>query len=345
MAFSGNQPERQRWRWPQFSILELLVVTAIFAVLWGFLAIRVERDELPGNIGASFVLLLGLLCWKTVRLNEHFFQFRRPRTADNTGQPQSRPSTLRDAWFVVLPILVLAFYTHWFIYFAIRGTGHFSPLLPEGDPGHVSWAEAWWMGAEILAVGILWLSTGAWVCVMVERHPSIRYKLAWAVSAIVLSPIACPFVYFTNCAQEHSQHRTAAESAFGGPSWRLTAWPVRWRRAERNEYRRTPTRRAEAQEPMVLLLPGSALSAFAALCAIVFWAGFFAPLSLDYNVKATYSQMPTDDHQLEKWLKLQQGVVSNTVTISREGHTVRVGFITEGSAFGLRTIPRLAESL
>ena len=104
---------------------------------------------------------------------------------------------MRNAWFVVFPVLVLAFYIHCFIYFAISGTGSFSPLLPEGHPGHVSWAEAWWMFAEILAVGVLWFSTGAWVCVMVERHPSIRYKPAWEASAIVLSPIACPFVYFT----------------------------------------------------------------------------------------------------------------------------------------------------
>ena len=87
-----------------------------------------------------------------------------------------------------------------------------------------------------------------------------------------------------------------------------------------------------------------ALLAFAALCAIVFWAGFFTPLSLGYHVKATYSQMPTDDHQLEKWLTVQQGVVSNTVTISREGHTVRVGFITEGSAFGRAPFPDLPKA-
>ncbi len=197
MALSGDQHERQRWRRPQFTILELLVVTAILAALWGFLAIRVERDELPATIVLSLVLLWGLLCWKTVRLNNHFFQSRKRMTADNTGQPQTRPSVLRDAWFIVFPVLVLAFFTHWFIYIAMKGTGSFSTLLPEGHPGHVSWAEAWWMFAEILAVCILWFSTAAWVCVMVERHPSIRYKLAWEASAIVLSPLACPFVYFT----------------------------------------------------------------------------------------------------------------------------------------------------
>ena len=62
MALSGDQHERQRWRRPQFTILELLVVTAILAALWGFLAIRVERDELPATIVLSLVLLWGLLC-------------------------------------------------------------------------------------------------------------------------------------------------------------------------------------------------------------------------------------------------------------------------------------------
>ncbi len=195
MALSGYQHERQRWRWPQFSILELLLVTAGLAALWKFLLLRNELD--PGAIAGSFVLLWGLLCWKTVRLNNHLFQFRKRSTADKAGQPQSPPSALRDAWFVVFPVLVLAFYTHLFIYSTMRGTGFFSTALPEGHPGHISWAEAWWLFAETSAVGILWFSTGAWVCVMVERHPSIRYKLAWEALAIVLSPIACPFVYFT----------------------------------------------------------------------------------------------------------------------------------------------------
>ncbi len=58
--------------------------------------------------------------------------------------------------------------------------------------------------------------------------------------------------------------------------------------------------------------------------------------------------MPTDDHQLEEWLKVQKGVVSNTVRISREGRTVFVGFITEGSAFGrppFPDVPKACESL
>ena len=200
MTLPSDQHERQRWRWPQFTILELLLVTAVLAALWGILANQVKRDELPGAILSSFVLLWGLLCWKTVRLNNHFFQSRKRMNVDSAGRPEIPPSALRDAWFVVFPVLVLVFYTHWFIFMAMRGTGFFSPLLPEGHPGHVSWVEAWWMAAEISAVGILWYSTGVWICVMVQRHPLIRYKFAWEVSAIVFSPIACPYVYFTRTA-------------------------------------------------------------------------------------------------------------------------------------------------
>ncbi len=87
------------------------------------------------------------------------------------------------------------------------------------------------------------------------------------------------------------------------------------------------------------------LLAVLAFCAILFLvAGFLAPVSLGYNVKATFSQMPNDDHQLEEWLKVQKGVVSNTVRISREGHTVFVGFITEGSAFGRPPFPDLPKA-
>jgi hypothetical protein len=90
MALSGDQPERQRWRWPQFSILELLLVTAGLAALWKFLALR--HELMSGTIIPSFVLLWLLLCWRTARLNKHSFQFRKRSTTDNTGQPQSPPS-------------------------------------------------------------------------------------------------------------------------------------------------------------------------------------------------------------------------------------------------------------
>ncbi len=62
-----------RWRWPQFSLRELLAAVTALAVLWGVLAVRLERDELAGCVVASLVLVWALLCWRTVRLN------RRPR--------------------------------------------------------------------------------------------------------------------------------------------------------------------------------------------------------------------------------------------------------------------------
>ena len=131
MTVSGDQPERKRWRWPQFTILELLLVTTGLAALWGFLAGRHELNS--GSVVGSFGLLWALLCWKTVRLNNHFFQSQNRDSADKGVQTQIPPSALRDAWFVVFPVLILAFYTHFFIYAAMRGTDSFSTCAPRGS--------------------------------------------------------------------------------------------------------------------------------------------------------------------------------------------------------------------
>jgi hypothetical protein len=198
MASLSNQPER--WRWPQFTIRELLLVTAGLAAFWKLSALQAERNGLPYvhlAIMPSFMLLWFILCWRTIRLNSHFFRSRNRGSADNVGQVQIPPSRLRDAWFIVFPIVVISFYTHWSIYIAMKGTATFSPVMPEGYPGHVSWAVAYWAFTEMFAVAFLWISTGAWVCVMIERHPFIRCKLVWKVSAVVVSPIVSPLVYFT----------------------------------------------------------------------------------------------------------------------------------------------------
>jgi hypothetical protein len=215
MESSGDQPERQRWRWPQFTIRGLLVVTAILAAFWGLLlAIGVKRDELPPFIAASFVVLWGLLCLRTVRLNrpspKHW-------TLDDTGRPQVPPSRFRDAWFVVVPVLVLAFHAHLLIYMATQGADVYSPAIPAGYPGHVSWAEFWCIFAEFLTIAILWYSMGIWVCVMIPRHPLIRFKLAWRLLALVLSPLVCPFLYFTRLhpkkvADVQQSHRLASQN-------------------------------------------------------------------------------------------------------------------------------------
>lgn len=116
---------------------------------------------------------------------------RRNAVLTRSGRPW-----LRDAWFVAMPLLVLAFYVHSAIFLMMKGVTTVSPILPEGNPGHVSWAVAWWLFAETGAVGIVWFGTVAWICAKVWREPSIRYKIVCGIAAFVLSPIICPLIYF-----------------------------------------------------------------------------------------------------------------------------------------------------
>lgn len=79
MSHSKDQTERRRWHWPRFTTRELLLTTGMLAALWGFLAVRVERDEWIGSVVGSFVLVWGFLCWKTVRTNSEFFRINKRR--------------------------------------------------------------------------------------------------------------------------------------------------------------------------------------------------------------------------------------------------------------------------
>jgi hypothetical protein len=58
----------KKLRWPQFSNMEILLVVALFAAIWGFVAIR-SPEDVPVTIIASSVLLFHLLCWKVIRAN------------------------------------------------------------------------------------------------------------------------------------------------------------------------------------------------------------------------------------------------------------------------------------
>lgn len=69
MEPGSNKSDRRRWAWPRFSLKELLVLVALLAALWGFLAAREETDELIASIVGSGVAVWGLLCWKAVRAN------------------------------------------------------------------------------------------------------------------------------------------------------------------------------------------------------------------------------------------------------------------------------------
>jgi hypothetical protein len=77
MSQSKGQIDRRRWQWPRFTIREMLLTTGVLAALWGFLAVRVERDELIASVVGSFVLVWGLICWKTVRTNREFFRINK----------------------------------------------------------------------------------------------------------------------------------------------------------------------------------------------------------------------------------------------------------------------------
>ena len=103
-----------------------------------------------------------------------------------------------DIWFTAFPILAVAFYAHWLFFLAYRGVPRFSPQLPEGHPGHVSWTVFWWLFAELFALGIAWFSSAALICIMVRRKPSVGWKRVWCWCAILLAPVACPLCYFTN---------------------------------------------------------------------------------------------------------------------------------------------------
>jgi hypothetical protein len=72
MKQSSGKSDKHRWVWPQFSLLELLLATAVLVVLWSFLAVREETDELIGSIAGSLVIVWCLVCWKTVRANRLF---------------------------------------------------------------------------------------------------------------------------------------------------------------------------------------------------------------------------------------------------------------------------------
>ena len=63
MPTPQQKSDRRRWRWPQFSLWEMLVVTALLALLYGVVAsLRVEREEFIFIVIGSFILVWGLIC-------------------------------------------------------------------------------------------------------------------------------------------------------------------------------------------------------------------------------------------------------------------------------------------
>ena len=86
MAQQGEETDRNRWRWPQFSLLELFAAITVLSVFWRFLALRLEPDELDPEMIGSLVLVWGLVCLRTVRLNQHFLRIQRRSDAASNGK-------------------------------------------------------------------------------------------------------------------------------------------------------------------------------------------------------------------------------------------------------------------
>ncbi len=80
------------------------------------------------------------------------------------------------------------------------------------------------------------------------------------------------------------------------------------------------------------------------VCAVLVHSVRLITVSWFYGVKATYSQVPVDDRQLEEWLKVQEGVVPHTVHVSREGNSLRVVFIQVRNGYGKPAIPDLPKA-
>jgi len=80
------------------------------------------------------------------------------------------------------------------------------------------------------------------------------------------------------------------------------------------------------------------------LCAFCIYAIRQVRVSRSYRVGAVYGRFPNDDRHLEKWLKVQPGVVSDTVRAERTGNTIHMNFIMSHSLCGSPPIPDLSHA-
>jgi hypothetical protein len=90
-----SQANRKKWQWPQFSLREALITFTFMACLYGVVAIRVGREEVLPTFFGSLVLIWGLICWRTVRLNPTYFSFFR-KASSTTVVPDPTPQKSSD---------------------------------------------------------------------------------------------------------------------------------------------------------------------------------------------------------------------------------------------------------
>jgi len=74
-----------------------------------------------------------------------------------------------------------------------------------------------------------------------------------------------------------------------------------------------------------------ALSVLIALACVAYLASGMLKPSVGHAVCAEFASMPEDDSELEKWLQAQPGVAKHTVCVTRDGQTLEVFYIFNGT--------------
>ena len=70
-------------------------------------------------------------------------------------------------------------------------------------------------------------------------------------------------------------------------------------------------------------------------------ATLFIPKSTVYAVQARFNSLPSNDQQLQLWLKDQPGIVPNTVHATRKDKILEVSFIQVRNGLGQPAFPKL----
>ena len=65
-------------------------------------------------------------------------------------------------------------------------------------------------------------------------------------------------------------------------------------------------------------------------------------MSWNYRVSARYTRIPLDDDELQNWLRIQPGVVANTVHLKRNGNEIHIIFIMSQNLNGSPPVPDIS---
>jgi hypothetical protein len=161
----------------------MLVVTALMAALWGFLRLRLEkeRDELICSVAGSFLLLWGLVCWRTVRMNPDFFRIWKKGvtcpTMPETQSDSSRAEYQFGLQAFLLMFVVVAVLAAYLRIFGPEAVGRFGLVLvltlPLGNAigrlaGRFSAAVFWaGIGTVLGSLAVCGAAVGHWIAVRI----------------------------------------------------------------------------------------------------------------------------------------------------------------------------------